>query len=246
MKLAIMQPYLFPYIGYLSLMEYADEFILFDTAQYDRKGWMNRNRILKPQQGWQYIRAGVIKPPFRASIQDVKIAHDNQWKETIIRQLEHYSKVAPHYESTLELVTSNLARPAKTLTELNKNILESLRDALKITCPIRVFSELNLKQGNVLHAGQWALRISEAAGATEYVNPPGGKDLFKVQDFEQAGIKLTFLSNQLSDYNQCRDLFEPGLSIIDTLMFCSRDDTKSLLTDFTTEEANNRDHKSSN
>lgn len=237
MKLAIMQPYFFPYIGYFSLMEYADEFILFDTAQYDRKGWMNRNRILKPKEGWQYIRAGVVKPAFRATIQEVVLAGDPGWKDTIVRQLEHYKGTAPHYEETVALVASSLAKPASTLTELNRNTLAAVRDALGIECPINVFSEMDLELGEVQHAGQWALRISEAAGAKEYVNPPGGKDIFDAKDFGQAGIKLTFLTNELTEYNQHRNVFEAGLSIIDTLMFCSPEERRTMLNNYILEEA---------
>ena len=47
MKLGIMQPYFFPYIGYFSLIKYVDRFVFFDTPQYISHGWVNRNRILK-------------------------------------------------------------------------------------------------------------------------------------------------------------------------------------------------------
>ncbi|HOC37490.1 MAG TPA: WbqC family protein, partial [Tenuifilaceae bacterium] len=50
-----MQPYFFPYIGYFSLIKHTDEFILLDTVQFIRHGWIERNRILKPSDGWQYI-----------------------------------------------------------------------------------------------------------------------------------------------------------------------------------------------
>jgi hypothetical protein len=46
MKVAIMQPYLFPYIGYFQLMNAVDEFIIYDNIQFTKKGWINRNRIL--------------------------------------------------------------------------------------------------------------------------------------------------------------------------------------------------------
>ncbi len=235
MKLAIMQPYFFPYIGYFSLMQYADEFILFDTAQYDRKGWMNRNRVLKPKDGWQYIRAGVVKPPFQATIKDVEVEMDHAWKEMLIRQLEHYKSSAPHFEETVELIDAGLSNPASTLTELNKQTLETIRDRLDIQCPIKIFSEMSLELGDVQHAGQWALRISEAVGAEEYVNPPGGKDIFEPQDFKQANIKLSFLNNNLTDYDQHRGHFEDGLSIIDVLMFCGVDKIKEMLSDFSIE-----------
>ncbi len=46
MKLAIMQPYFFPYIGYFQLINTVDEFVVYDNIEFTKKGWINRNRIL--------------------------------------------------------------------------------------------------------------------------------------------------------------------------------------------------------
>jgi hypothetical protein len=237
MKLAIMQPYFFPYIGYFSLMEYADQFILFDTAQYDRKGWMNRNRILKPNEGWQYMRAGVVKPPFRSPIKNVEVDQTADWKQNLLRQLEHYKGTAPYYDETISLVEASLAKPAATLTELNKNTLMAVRDRLEIECPINVFSEMNIKLDAIEHPGQWALRISKALNADEYVNPPGAaKIIFDPQEFNDLSIKLSILTNRLPAYKQHRDDFESGLSIIDVLMFCHVGSIRDMLRDFSIKE----------
>ena len=45
-KIAIMQPYFFPYIGYFQLINSVDEFIIYDNIQYTKGGWINRNQIL--------------------------------------------------------------------------------------------------------------------------------------------------------------------------------------------------------
>ncbi len=47
MKIAIMQPYFFPYIGYFQLIESVDLFVLYDNIKYTKKGWINRNRFLR-------------------------------------------------------------------------------------------------------------------------------------------------------------------------------------------------------
>lgn len=54
LKLGIMQPYFFPYAGYFSLIDYSDKFVFFDTSQYIKKGWVNRNRILNPRGGVRF------------------------------------------------------------------------------------------------------------------------------------------------------------------------------------------------
>ena len=227
-----MQPYFFPYIGYFSLLDYADEFIIFDTVQYNRKSWMRRNRILKSNDGWQYIRAGIIKPKFKAVIKDVLLDKNEEWVRTIFSQLVHYKNIAPFYEETLSIVEKCFDYGKSTLTGLNKNILLVICDYLGISCQIKIFSEMNLRISSVDHAGQWALRIAHAYGATEYVNPPGGKEIFNHKDFQENNIMLSFLSNKLKPYDQKRMNFEPALSIIDVLMFCEKDNICSMLKDY--------------
>ena len=74
MKIAIMQPYFFPYIGYWKLIHAVDRFVTFDDAQYIRHGWVNRNRILKPGGGWQYIVVPLTKHSLTESIKNVASA----------------------------------------------------------------------------------------------------------------------------------------------------------------------------
>ena len=47
MKLALMQPYFLPYVGYWQLLAAVDEFIVYDNIKYTKKGWINRNRMLR-------------------------------------------------------------------------------------------------------------------------------------------------------------------------------------------------------
>ena len=46
-KLGVMQPYFLPYIGYFQLIEAADVFVVYDNIKYTKKGWINRNRMLR-------------------------------------------------------------------------------------------------------------------------------------------------------------------------------------------------------
>ena len=92
MKIGIMQPYFFPYLGYISLIKHTDEFLLFDPVQFIRHGWIERNRILKPGAGWQYISVPLKKHEQTALIQDVQIDNSQNWREKILAQLGHYKK----------------------------------------------------------------------------------------------------------------------------------------------------------
>ena len=100
MKLAIMQPYFSPYLGYFSLIKHTDNFILLDTVQFIRHGWIERNRILKPGwDTWQYIKVPLEKHSKNSIIKDIRIKTNQDWKRKLISQLVHYKKRAPFYQN---------------------------------------------------------------------------------------------------------------------------------------------------
>lgn len=229
MKLAIMQPYFFPYLGYFSLIEYADRFILFDTVQFIRHGWIERNRMLKPGEGWQYIGVPLEKYSRDTKIMDIKIKNSSDWQARILRQIEHYKKKAPYYEDVVELLRYCLAVPGNSIVQFNHRCLDAVAKYIDMSYDINLFSKSNLKIGDVTHPGEWGLHISQAMGASEYINPPGGREIFKPEQYKEAGIKLKFLSSKLPEYSQRRPVFENGLSIIDVMMFNSPQDTLALV-----------------
>lgn len=219
MKLAIMQPYFFPYIGYWQLIHASDCFVLFDDAQYMRHGWVNRNRILKPGGGWQYILVPLKKHAMTEAIKNVQAQSGDQWKELVIAQLLHYKKKARYFDETIELVREALfCEDAPGIAAINLSIMRKICAALGIERDIIVSSERNFDYSNVGGPGEWALRIAEQMGASEYINPAGGAELFDEEKFQSSNIKLSFLHSHEISYSQ-QGNFEPALSIIDVLMF---------------------------
>lgn len=218
MKLGIMQPYFFPYLGYFDLINYTDKWIVFDTVQYIRHGWINRNRILHPNEGWLYITVPV-KHSRETAIEDVTIANEQDWKQRIIGQLGHYKKKAPYFYETRALVQECLDSAECSISRLNVYALKKVCERLGIVSDHDIFSEMNLKLGPVEGPGDWALRISEAMGAEEYVNPPGGVEIFDEDKFKASGIKLTIRHLPPFEYSCDGYEFIPNLSIIDLLMW---------------------------
>lgn len=201
MILSCMQPYFFPYIGYFELIRQSDLFIAFDTAQYIRHGWVNRNRI---KTG--YITVPIKKHQDRKAIKDVEIAKGD-WRQNIFNQLRAY-RGSKSYNEITELIDECLypletGKDFKTIGELNIHILQRVCEYLGIKTPIVAYSKMSLKLGPVKCPGDWALRISEALGASEYINLPGGEKLFDKRKWRK--IKLRFLETK------------PSLSIIDDL-----------------------------
>ena len=108
MKVAIMQPYFFPYIGYFQLLKYVDLWIVFDDIQYIDKGWINRNRILHPQQKkeWQYITIPLDSRKQFSKINDIKIKQEIDWRKSILGQLTFYKKRSKVYKEAISLINN--------------------------------------------------------------------------------------------------------------------------------------------
>lgn len=232
-KVAIMQPYFFPYLGYFSLIKNTDQFIIFDPVQFIRHGWIERNRILKQNEGWLYIKTPLIKESRDALIKDCKIDNTQKWKETIVAQLQPYKKVAPYYRETMAVIEEIFNQDYETIVDLNKRSLEGVCKYLGIDRRLDVFSEMELTIDEVMAPDEWALNICKALGdVDEYWNPPGGQDFFDKSKYDDAGIKLVFQKPTLKEYDQKRQQFEPGLSIIDVMMFNSPEEISKMLDEF--------------
>lgn len=244
MKLAIMQPYFLPYLGYWQLIHAADTLVLLDDVQYMRHGWVNRNRVLKHGGGWQYITVPLRKHSMKEVIRNVHPNYDIDWKTKILRQLEHYSygrkSKAPFYKDAMELLGGIFSKISKeNLTGVNATIIQDICRYLNVGTRVLISSEQQFSYEGVQDAGEWALRIAEQTGAQEYINPIGGKDLFDPPKFRSSGILLNYLRSADIRYLQFNE-FEPSLSIVDVLMFNGQAATQELLCKYAIEPAAER------
>jgi hypothetical protein len=230
--LGMMQPYFLPYTGYFSLIMATDAWIVHDSVQFMKQGWIERNRILKPGEGWQYFSVPLIKHSHRALIRDVMIAVEKPWQKMIFAQLTHYHRRAPHYAEVVEFLNDSFKYETSSITKLNTHLMKAVCSYIGIDFTPYIYSEMNLIHEEVTDPADWALSISRALNARGYINPPGGVELYDREKFERGGINLQFLRNNLRPYNQRRPAFEPALSIIDTMMFCSPEEIKGMISDY--------------
>ena len=229
MTLGIMQPYFFPYLGYFDLINRSDRWIVFDTPQYMREGWVNRNRILHSQEGWQYIIVPLKKHSRETPINKIEAIDTPDWRRRIVNQFTHYRNRAPFYHETISLLEDCLGGVEKNLSHLNTMILGKVCNYLGIPWKHEVFSEMKLTIGPVQGPADWALRISEAVGAAEYLNPPGGVKLYDSERFASCGIRLRIQEEFEFRYSCSKYAFEPNLSVLDALMWNTPGDIKARL-----------------
>jgi len=231
MILAAMQPYFFPYLGYFGLIKHSDRFLIGDNVQFIKGGWISRNRVLKQQEGWQYILVPLARHPLTTAIRDVKICTNEPWQPKIFNLLMHYKRKAPHYGDVIRFLERVLFYPTDSISELNAHLLAETCSYIGIPFKAITFDDLDFAIEDVNAPDEWALNICKVIGADTYINPPGGMEFYDRGKYKQAGLSLKFLKVNLRPYDQKREPFEAGLSILDVMMFNTPEQIRCMLDD---------------
>jgi len=225
-KIAIMQPYFFPYIGYWHLMRAVDCFVVFDDVNFIQRGWINRNRILvngKPS----LFTMPLDQASQNRRICDITICSDVPWREKLLKTVSNTYRRAPYYSSVIGLIENVISNQEKNLSRFLCHQLHAIASYLGIDAGIKPTSRA---YGNASLQGQYRIiDICKKEKATVYLNPPGGKALYDPQLFKDSGLDLHFVTPLPVKYPQFVHEFVPWLSIIDVMMFNSQAAIVSLL-----------------
>lgn len=215
MKLAIMQPYFLPYIGYFQLIRSADLFIVYDNIKYTKKGWINRNRMLQNGQDVMFSLP-LKKDADSLDVRERSLAADfNRTK--LLRQLEGSYKRAPYFEQTFPLIERIVRYEESNLFGFLHHSITKTCEHLGITTEIRVSSKAPIDHR--LASQDKVLALCTSVGASTYINTIGGMELYAKDAFSARGINLQFIRSKPLEYPQFGDSFVPWLSIVDVLMF---------------------------
>lgn len=217
MKLAIMQPYFMPYIGYFQLIANVDMFIIYDQIKYTKKGWINRNRILR-NGSYALISLPLNADSDTLNIVDRRLADDFK-SQKINAQIENAYRSAPYFRETKQLIEEILSFEDHNLFRFNLNSIQKTCARLGINTPIRISSHFEIDER--LKGQDKVISLCKSAGADVYINPIGGLELYDKASFAEHGIDLRFLHPLHFEYLQFGEPFVPWLSIIDVLMFNS-------------------------
>ncbi|RKP45664.1 hypothetical protein D7S89_19895 [Trinickia fusca] len=230
-----MQPYFFPYLGHFALIAHTDAWVVFDITQYTPKTWMNRNRVLHPKDGWNYVNVPLSNGSISIKTCEAQVLNPADTRRSVLGKLTHYKNKAPYYRAVEALVQEAMGDEADTsLVQLNVRGLAAVCAYLGLPFSYRICSELALSLPEKLPPGGWAPAISAALGASGYVNPIGGRELFDPTDFATHNVALEFLSFESPVYEVGPYRFEPGLSILDVLMWNAPDTVVQMLRSGTT------------
>ncbi len=225
----IMQPYFFPYFEQFRLIAACDLWVVFDIAQFSRKSWITRNRILNRDKGTSYLSMAIRHTGLDTRIKDAEIDNGKDWRAEIMNKLKVYQVGAPYYEVVRELIGDILGANYQTISTLNTAALKGVCGYLSIDTAIQVASALPLDIPDQCEPGEWALHISKNLGATEYRNAAGGKALFDDKLYASNGIKLSFHVHRPRTYRTGHFRFVEDLSVIDWMMWNDRATLKEWL-----------------
>jgi len=217
-KIAIMQPYLFPYVGYFSLLKKVDTFIFLDDVSYINKGWINRNRI-NTNNGVSYFVIPLNSASQNKKINEIEVVNEKKWREKLLKTIEFSYSKAPYYVKTLEIFEKIVKSSDMLISELAKNSVLEIAQYLQLGCEF--INSSSIFNNTHLVGEERILDICKKMNCTNYYNLPGGRDLYHEELFLKNGIELNFINSIPYEYNSSHLVYEPNLSIIDVLMFNS-------------------------
>jgi hypothetical protein len=230
MKIAIMQPYLFPYIGYFQLLAAADLFVLYDDVHYIKKGWINRNRILL--QGAEHVfTLPCLNVSQNKLINEVLVDWSSKELRKVQTTLEAAYRKAPFFEQVYPLVQDVLAlRGPASIAEVAGQSIRAVCAYLGIKTPV-VTSSQRPYQNTHLSKGHRLVDIVQQEGGDQYLNAIGGEALYTKDFFAHHNIALHFVKSLPIQYEQPvpNKGFVPWLSIIDVLMYNKKEDITTFL-----------------
>ena len=204
-SVAVMQPYIFPYIGYFQLIRAVDEFVFYDDVNFIKRGWINRNRLLINGDD-KLISFPCVKPSQNKLIKDIKVDTKQKNYSKILKTIKQSYKKAPNFDTVMPLIEDILTEEYDSISELAIQSVERFIKYIEMNT-ITLKSSEHFHDSNGLDKADRLIHITKSLDANNYVNAAGGKTLYSKNYFTDKGINLKFLKPQFKSYNQFDDDF---------------------------------------
>jgi len=229
MKLAVMQPYFFPYIGYYQLVNAVDKFIIYDDVNYITAGWINRNNILINKEK-KYFTLNLSEASQNKLINEIKVGKN---KDKILKTIKYNYSKAPFFKESFQIIE-------EIFSAIKEDSLISKIAGLSIIIISKYFnfntdfeySSEKYFDTKGMEKAERLIEICKKNNAATYINAIGGRKLYRKEYFIKKGIELKFIKTNITKYKQYKNPFEPGLSIIDVMMFNSPEKIREMMNDY--------------
>ncbi len=231
MKIAIMQPYFFPYIGYFQLINAVDKFIVYDNVEFTKRGWFHRNKLLFDNKV-EYFCINIKSDSDYLNVNDryISSVYFKKGKIKILRKINQYYKDAPFFNTAFPIVKEILEYNDDNLFNYIFNSIIRVNQHLRLDTEVIVAS--NIPINHDLKGQSRIFEICQYFKANDYINSIGGSELYSKDDFKNKGINLYFLKCNTPVYKQFNNEFIRHLSIIDVMMFNSPDVIDTMLNEY--------------
>ena len=250
MKLAIMQPYFLPYIGYFQAIDAVDKYILYSNLNFSKRGWSNRNRILLKDGSIKTMTVPLLNQSSKSLNNSIKIVNDREWKSQLLKTIYLNYKGAIYFDDVYPYLKNLMDSSFEYLYQLNGFLIKNICNYIGIDTKIE-YEELNkysdleeklleidtnnysqfqyMKKTNPEKRVARILEICRYENASTYINAIGGQTLYSKEEFAKYGVDLQFIKMDEFRYPQFSEDFEPNLSIVDVLMHNGSEGTKNLI-----------------
>ena len=226
MRLGLMQPYFFPYIGYWQLINAVDKYVIFDDVNFIKGGWINRNHVLN-NGARMLFNVRTHHASSNQHINAIQVAEDPAYYSKILKTIKNMYSRAPCFFQAYPVIERILNQEEKNLARYLEFGIRQVCEYMSINTEIIVSS--TIEKNNALRGQAKVIEVVKKNGADEYINAIGGQSLYSYEDFAAQGIKLKFLKTEEIEYQQFKKDFVPNLSIIDVMMFNTKDEMKNML-----------------
>ena len=190
-----------------------DVFIIYDSVQYTKNDWRNRN-LIKTTQGLQWLSIPVRRLSLSQKINEAKTLH-HHWARKHWRSIAQSYAKAPYFELYAdELENLYASIDTDDLCEINLRFLRFCCRALGIATPIKFSRDYELEGDRI----QRLLQMCQAEGATTYLTGPNAKNYLDERPFQEAGIEISWMDySHYPTYAQLHGEYKHEVSVLDLL-----------------------------
>ncbi|UJF23137.1 WbqC family protein [Shewanella sp. OMA3-2] len=226
MSFAVMQPYLFPYLGYYQLVNAVEKFVFYDDVTFIKGGYINRNNILSNGKAQRFT---IPVPGLSSNTLINELNFDSNIKK-VLKTIEQSYKKTPYFEHVFPLIVSVLSDENRRIDHICAKSISVVFEYLGINKDFYFSSELEYNRD--LSAADKLIAMADVLKSNEYINSPGGKSLYDKKYFAENKIRLSFIEIEKYEYLQNTNEFIPHLSMIDVLMYNSKADVIDMLSKY--------------
>lgn len=219
MTVAVMQPYILPYIGYFQLVKSVDLFVFYDDVNFIKQGWINRNKILTG--GKELLFTIPLKDASSfATIRDteVNVIQFEKWRSKFLKTVSLSYKKALFFDKVYPIIEDVLMHSFSSISDYACLSVEKIASYLELKTKFSL-SSVDYSDTKELDREARLLEIIKRNHSDRYINPIGGQVLYEKERFATHGITLDFIKSKPIVYQQFDNEFVPWLSILDVLMF---------------------------